>query len=120
MAPEMHQNLPYEGQKMDVFAAGIILFQMVTSHLPFETAEPSDPIYRSIAAGRFDVFWSIHTNFNPKEEIHFSDDFKHLMQSMLALEYEKRPTVCEVLNHPWIKKGKIPTTLQVFAEFTIR
>ena len=30
MAPEIHLNQPYDGQKVDVFAAAIILFVMVT------------------------------------------------------------------------------------------
>ena len=59
MAPEVHFGRPYEGQKVDMFAAAIILFQMVTKRLPFRTAERVDPIYRSVAAGRFDIFWNI-------------------------------------------------------------
>ena len=104
---------------MDIFAAAVILFQMVTSHLPFKTAESIDPIYRAIAAGRFDIFWTIHSNYKLEAEVPFSDEFKHLMQWMLALEYEKRPTALQVMNHPWVKGGT-PTTLEVYSEFTRR
>lgn len=40
MAPEIHLRLPYDGRSIDVFAAGVILFMMVSAHQPFETAEP--------------------------------------------------------------------------------
>ena len=61
MAPELLLNQPYEGQKVDVFAAGIIFFCMVNKHRPFICAHPSDLVYRSIAAKRFDLFWKIHS-----------------------------------------------------------
>ena len=38
---------------------------------------------------------------------------------MLALDYEKRPTVNEVMTHPWMK-GTVPTSLEVFSEFQRR
>ena len=60
MAPELLLNQAYEGQKVDVFAAGIILFCMVNKHPPFIIAQPTDRVYRCIAAGRFDLFWKIH------------------------------------------------------------
>jgi len=35
MAPEIHTRSPYQGQIVDLFATGIILFIMVTGHPPF-------------------------------------------------------------------------------------
>lgn len=93
MAPEIHLNQPYDGQRVDVFAAAIILFVMVTQHPPFTTAQPIDPFYRCVAAGRFDIFWRTHCKNKPEGLAHFSEEFKDLMQQMLALEQEKRPTV---------------------------
>jgi len=86
MAPEIHLNQPYSGQKVDVFAAAIILFVMVTQHPPFTTAQPTDPFYRCVAAGRFDIFWRTHCKNKPEGLAHFSEEFKDLMQQMLALE----------------------------------
>lgn len=119
MAPEVHLGRPYEGQKVDIFAAAIILFQMVTKRLPFHTAEPVDPIYRSVAAGRFDIFWKIQNNLKSGDETPFTEDFKSLVWWMLALDYEKRPTVSQVMSHPWMK-GNVPTSLEVFSEFQRR
>jgi len=32
MAPEIHLKLPYDGRQVDIFAAGVILFMMVSAH----------------------------------------------------------------------------------------
>jgi hypothetical protein len=39
---------PYEGAKIDIFAAGVILFIMVARHPPFAMSVPSDPFYKFI------------------------------------------------------------------------
>ena len=35
MAPEIHLQQNYEGQKIDIFALGVILYNMATSFPPF-------------------------------------------------------------------------------------
>jgi len=78
MAPEIHQKKPYSGPSVDVFAASIILFIMLTQHPPFNTAQPNDGFYKCIAANRSDLFWKSHIKTKPSEEF-FSDDFKRLI-----------------------------------------
>jgi len=36
MAPEIHKREPYQGDQVDIFAAGIILFIFVACKHPFE------------------------------------------------------------------------------------
>ena len=38
MAPEVHQNEAHSGEIADFFSVGVILFQIVTGHSPFESA----------------------------------------------------------------------------------
>ena len=57
MAPEQHQKKPYEGEKIDIFAAGVILFVMVAAHPPFDKAIPRNSTYKFIGGGRNDLFW---------------------------------------------------------------
>jgi len=108
MAPEIHLNQPYEGVKVDVFSSAIILFIMVAQHPPFTTAQPVDPFYRCVAAGRFDIFWRTHCKNKDEGMEYFSEEFKDLIQQMLALEADKRPTVEQIMNHQWMK-GFIPS-----------
>jgi serine/threonine protein kinase len=35
MAPEVIEKRPYRGTSVDIFAAGVILFTMVTGTMPF-------------------------------------------------------------------------------------
>ena len=57
MAPEIHLGKPYSGPSVDLFAAAIILFVIMTQRPPFSSANPSDPHYRLLAASRADIFW---------------------------------------------------------------
>lgn len=42
MAPEQHLGRVYQGEKVDVFALGVILFVMMSMHPPFNAASPKD------------------------------------------------------------------------------
>jgi serine/threonine protein kinase len=86
MAPEIHLKQPYEGKSVDLFAAAIILFIMVAQHPPFTTAQPIDPFYRCIAAGRFDIFWRTHCKNKEGNMEYFSEEFKDLVQAMVQLD----------------------------------
>jgi serine/threonine protein kinase len=60
MAPEIHTKQPYQGQAVDLFAASIILFIMITGHPPFNNATNGDRFYKFISGNRADVFWRSH------------------------------------------------------------
>lgn len=119
MAPEIHLKQPYQGKSVDIFAAAIILFIMVAQHPPFNTAQPNDPFYRCLAASRADIFWKTHCKTKPGGEAFFSEDFKDLVQGMLQLDPSHRPSINEVLSHPWMQ-GPMPTQEEVVQEFTKR
>ena len=60
MAPEIVNAMPYQAQVADLFALGVILFNMLTSQRPFTVANDQDEWYRCIYAGRLDLFWEKH------------------------------------------------------------
>lgn len=117
MAPEVHLRQAYSGRSVDLFAAAIILFNLVAKHPPFQTATPNDAYYKCLAVNRADVFWKTHEK-NKKDDF-FSDSFKDLIQSMLQLEPNHRPTISEILGHEWMQ-GPVPSEKQVQEEFTRR
>jgi len=102
MAPEIHLKQAYSGKSVDLFAASIILFIMVAQHPPFTTAQPTDPFYRCLAANRADIFWKTHCKNKPEGNSFFSDEFKDLVQSMLQLDPSHRPSMTEIMAHPWM------------------
>ena len=69
MAPEILERKTYQGDKVDIFAIGVILFMVVAGHAPFETeACPSDLYYSQLIRGDRDSFFSLH------ELDHLSDE----------------------------------------------
>jgi len=102
MAPEIHLRKPYQGRSIDIFASAIILFIMVAKHPPFTSAEPTDAFYKCLAANRADIFWKTHLSRKPKGEHFMSEDLKDLIVSMLQLDPAHRPTMSEIIAHPWM------------------
>lgn len=83
MAPEIHIGSPYQGKQVDLFAAAIILFIMVTQHPPFTSAQQTDKLYKCIAANRADLFWANHSKSKPEGENFISKELKELITCML-------------------------------------
>lgn len=48
-----------------------------------------------------------------------SDELKHLIVSMLQLDPAHRPTMSEILAHPWMR-GDLPSKEEVIAELKHR
>jgi serine/threonine protein kinase len=57
MAPEIHLNHKYNGEKVDIFALAVILFTMLTGQKPFEAARPDSYLFVTLAKGNYDEFW---------------------------------------------------------------
>ena len=102
MAPEIHLNQPYHGDQVDLFAAGMILFIMIAQHPPFSSATPNDAYYKCLAANRTDLFWNAHCKNKPNGHKFFSNEFKDLFEKMVSLDPTKRPSIDEIMSHPWL------------------
>lgn len=118
-APELlKQNPTYSGLAVDVFSLGVILFTMVTKAHPFGNAKRQDPWYKMLVyMDEANKFWHEHTF---RKRIRFSDDFKSLVTVMLAYDPTRRPTLNEILHHPFITNNIVPTHEEIFQEFTNR
>ena len=103
MAPEIHLGKSYEGPPVDVLAAGIILFVMVTQRPPFSQASPDDPHYRLLIGKRADLFWNAHAEAEGADI--YSPEFKQVFEGMLAFNPKERWTVDKVLASPWFKSN---------------
>jgi len=100
MAPEIHLRQPYSGPAVDLFASAIILFIMFSGNPPFAKADPrNDPHYKLLCINRHETFWKAHSR--NKDAGFYSDDFKNLMNSMLALDPAVRLSLAEVKEHAW-------------------
>jgi len=118
MAPEIHLGKPYSGPSVDLFASAIILFVVLTQRPPFSSANPSDPHYRLLAANRAEIFWQAHKDAEEGEDI-YSAEFKDLFEKMMTLNPAQRPSLEEVLAHPWMQ-GEFANDGEIQVEFKRR
>jgi len=94
MAPEIHAKIPYKGEAVDLFAAAIILFITYAGTPPFNKADPKDPYYRLLTNKKYDTFWNAHSKGKPKD--YFSNNFKNLVNAMLAYDPKERLSLEEI------------------------
>jgi serine/threonine protein kinase len=64
-APELmsaNYRTPLNGEKIDVFALGVIFFVALFGDAPFQVASPADPYYRLFCKDRqeFERFFKVH------------------------------------------------------------
>jgi serine/threonine-protein kinase Chk1 len=93
-APEIHEKQPYNGERVDVFALGVILFIMMTQNPPFKAANRQvDKLYYFISTDKQADFWRIHGGQLPEGEEYFSAEFRDLFEKMTRYNPEESLTI---------------------------
>ncbi len=118
MAPEIFANSPsYSGEKVDIFATGVLLFIMVARHPPFSAAIPSQVHFYKLFCHNNPAFWkAVEANKPPGT---FSPEFKDLVNKLMALEPANRPTIAQIKQHAWYT-GPVATLDELKKEFEAR
>lgn len=88
-APEMLEGNKYEGNGVDIWSCGIILYAMVCGYLPFEDKN-NDALYKKIKEGKFAIPSFV------------SEPCKDLIKRILITNPLKRIKISEILKHPWL------------------
>jgi len=117
-APEINERKPYKGEEVDLFALAIVLFIVVAGTPPFMKADKIEYYYKYIFNKKWETFWKIHQGSKPTPNF-FSDDFKSLIQYMLAYNSSERLTIQQIKEHPWYN-GPVATYEEIKEEFTKR
>jgi serine/threonine protein kinase len=101
MSPEVYANTDaFDGFAIDLWAAGVILYIMLTGFPPYDQASRTDQRFDLIVNGRLVnqlVSWGIN----------ISPEAGDLLQSMLVVDPRHRLTLAEVLTHPWVSMGEV-------------
>ena len=114
-APEILNRKPYLGSAADIFSCGVILFVLATGKLPFGKAMVHDPYYKNFIRNDYDSYWNLMA---PKLE-NVSNEFKNIINSLLAFDPVQRPSIDEIMHHPWMT-GERPNIEEYVEEFERR
>ena len=90
-SPEVWENKPYDS-KSDIWSLGCVTYEMLTLHPPFR-AEDMDGLYNKVMKGEY-----------PKINKRYSNDISELIQMLLQVRPEDRPSCQSILKHPLIIK----------------
>lgn len=67
-------------------------------------AKISDRYYRYVAGNKPQIFWQQFDKL-----VYISEPLKDLIIGMIQLDVNARLTIDEILCHPWLTQGPIPT-----------
>jgi serine/threonine-protein kinase SRK2 len=99
MAPEIKLKQVYDGQEVDVFSLGVILFILSQGHFPFQQALKSDKFYTKLITREYEEYWTL------VKAKGVSTEFKDLLQRMFSFDPAQRPTLAELERHSWFTKS---------------
>ncbi|KAJ2004455.1 Calcium/calmodulin-dependent protein kinase type I [Coemansia thaxteri] len=94
MAPEMVLGTGH-GPPVDMWAAGVIAFFVLSGYAPFERDNPRAEAHAVVACDYA---------FEPRDHWrHISPAAKHFIAALLASNPDKRMTATQALAHPWLQ-----------------
>lgn len=99
-APEVGKG-KYNGLKADIFSLGASLIFLVTGKLAFNSVINYKSPYQNIIRKQYNEFWS---DFENKNNIKLSPEFKDLCNKMICLDPNLRLTCGKILEHDWFKE----------------
>ncbi|KAL7462142.1 hypothetical protein ACHAXS_002529 [Conticribra weissflogii] len=99
MAPEVLNRDTFDGFAIDLWAVGIVLFELLIGKKPFSMPDAVDANFRYIAINA-DLAGLLRM-----KGVELEKEAVDLLQKMLHLDPKKRLTLAEVVEHPWVKRG---------------
>lgn len=77
---------------------GVILFIMVQGIFPFKEARKEEYFYNLLLSGQIDTY------FSKVNGAGLSQEFKSLILGLFEYDGEKRPSLEDIRNHPFLNK----------------
>ena len=93
MPPEMLTlKTPFSAMAVDMWQCGLVMYQLLTSRRAFDLAGHTPG----------DVIQAIQQCAYEPLDFNFSAEARNLCMQLLSPDFLERPTVTEVLDHPWL------------------
>jgi len=100
--PEVNSKKGYSPVKVDSWAAGIVLFSLVSGFFPLQEASSEDWRYKKLAKDQGNGIGACESIYKTyKRSCPFSPELKELLNAMLAIDVSKRLTMPGVRAHRW-------------------
>ncbi|TXG61021.1 hypothetical protein EZV62_012384 [Acer yangbiense] len=96
VAPELLANKGYDGAAADVWSCGVILFEQLAGHLPFDDRNLM-VLYKKISRAEY------------KFPQWFTESQKRLISRILDPSPTTRATILEIVEDPWFQTDYIPS-----------
>lgn len=94
--------------EVDIWSVGVILYTMLVGRPPFQTSD-IQKIYARIKNNDYEI----------PAEAGLRPEAQDLITSILAPKPSDRPSLIEIMNHPWFTVGPIPTFIPMHATKTL-
>ena len=103
IAPEILKDNPYDPYITDIWSSGVVLYIIVSGFFPFRGINEAE-LRKNILGGKYPELFDV------------SDNLKDLINKMLEINPEKRISLDEILNHPWLNDNikEINTNINIF------
>ncbi|CAN6552229.1 unnamed protein product [Malus baccata var. baccata] len=96
VAPELILSKVYDGAAADVWSSGVILFELLAGHLPFDESSLMS-LYKKISRAEYTFpQW-------------FTEDQKKLISRILDPNPRTRITIPEIIENEWFQQDYVPT-----------
>lgn len=94
-APEVFTSADYDAFKADVWGVGATILELMSGKLPYYELDPS---------GKGNIMFKIiQSRAPPKYPEGLSDNATNFLNACFEREFDKRPSVEELLDHPWLQ-----------------
>lgn len=102
-APELFQGKKYDGPEVDVWSLGVILYTLVSGSLPFDGQNLKE-LRERVLRGKYRI------------PFYMSTDCENLLKKLLILNPNKRSSLENIMNDPWINAGYEHDRLKPYLE----
>lgn len=103
-APEVLNQGLYDGFEADMWSLGVSLFGLLNGFFPVDEAKLTDWRFQKLVRAQQDGLSSVATilGWYKKTPAHLSQSAINLLNSLLNIDPHKRPSIEEVMKHPFI------------------